>query len=257
MCGIFCLNSDKEIKIKLIQGLQFLEYRGYDSAGLTFINNSKFTTVKSLGRVLNLNTKITKTKKDGTIGIGHTRWATHGKSNLSNTHPIYNNGVAIVHNGIVVNHKTIKNYLIKLKYKFNGETDTEVILNLIQYYTDLKFDYLGALKKTINKIQGNYAIAVIFSTNKRYIFCAKNGSPLFIGYCRSDHYISSDINALALFVNKVITLEDGDIGIVGKNYLKIITNHGAKRLYSVKTGSSRRQEIILGKIWFGGIKCTF
>ncbi len=232
MCGIFCVNSDTIVKNQIIQGLQFLEYRGYDSAGLAFINKDKFTILKSLGEVSNLNKKI---EKDSEIGIGHTRWATHGKVNLSNTHPISNNNIALVHNGIIENYKKIKDKLIQLNYKFNGDTDTEAILNLMQYYIDLTFNYVDAFKQTINDIQGNYAIATIFSHDQHYIFCAKNGSPLSIGSSNTSNYIASDINALALFVDKVITLEDGDIAIVGKNSLKILDNNNNQVTRTVKT----------------------
>ena len=225
MCGIFCINSTEKIKNRVVQGLQFLEYRGYDSAGLAFINQNKFTIIKSLGQVSNLNKKIKNIKNDGNIAIGHTRWATHGKVKLINTHPISYNNIAVVHNGIIENYQAIKNKLVKLNYKFHSNTDTEVIIHLIQYYIDLKFDYLNAFQKTIKSIKGNYAIATIFSDNKNYIFCAKNGSPLSIGYCDNGYYVSSDVNALGFFVNKVIYLKDQEIAIIGKNSLEILGNN--------------------------------
>ena len=221
MCGIFCLNSVKNIAKKVIKGLHFLEYRGYDSAGIAFVDRNSLKVIKALGKVSNLEYKVKKQTDDGKIAIGHTRWATHGKVNLQNTHPISNTKIALVHNGIIENYKEIKNKLVKLNYKFYGETDTEVILNLIQYYIDLKHNYFDAFKKAVKDIAGNYAIACLFIEDKDNIYCAKNGSPLAIGLSKDENYIASDVNTLAYFVEKVVILEDGDIAIISKDSYKI------------------------------------
>jgi len=231
MCGIFCSNSNNGVKKDIIKGLYFLEYRGYDSAGLAFIQKDQLKVIKALGEVSNLEEKINSTVDDGKIGIGHTRWATHGKVILNNSHPISNQEIAVVHNGIIENYKEIKNKLIKLNYEFKGDTDTEVILNLLQYYIDSKSSYLEAFKKTINDIKGNYAISVIFFHEKNNIFCTKNGSPLSIGLGKSGNYVASDINTLTFFVEKIITLEDRDIAIIAKDDYKIFdsNNNAVKR----------------------------
>ena len=231
MCGIFCSNSNDSVKKDIIKGLHFLEYRGYDSAGLAFIQKNKLKVIKALGKVSNLEEKMNSTIDDGKIGIGHTRWATHGKVTLNNSHPISNQEIAVVHNGIIENYKEIKNKLIKLNYEFKGDTDTEVILNLLQYYIDSKSNYLEAFKKTISDIEGNYAISVIFFHEKNNIFCTKNGSPLSIGLGESGNYVASDINTLTFFVEKIITLEDGDIAIIAKDDYKIFdsNNNAVKR----------------------------
>ncbi|MFK7760629.1 MAG: glutamine--fructose-6-phosphate transaminase (isomerizing) [Candidatus Midichloriaceae bacterium] len=231
MCGIFCSNSNDSVKKDIIKGLHFLEYRGYDSAGLAFIQKNKLKVIKALGKVSNLEEKINSTIDDGKIGIGHTRWATHGKVTLNNSHPISNQEIAVVHNGIIENYKEIKNKLIKFNYEFKGDTDTEVILNLLQYYIDSKSNYLEAFKKTISDIEGNYAISVIFFHEKNNIFCTKNGSPLSIGLGESGNYVASDINTLTFFVEKIITLEDGDIAIIAKDDYKIFdsNNNAVKR----------------------------
>ena len=221
MCGIFCINSTKKVIERVIQGLQFLEYRGYDSSGIASINKNKFTIIKSLGQVSNLSKKINNIENDANIAIGHTRWATHGKVNLINTHPISYNNISVVHNGIIENYQAIKTKLVKLNYKFHSDTDTEVIIHLIQYYIDLKFDYLNAFQQTIKNIKGNYAIATIFSNDENYIFCAKNGSPLLIGCCSNSYYVSSDVDALGFFANKVMYLKDGETAIIGKNSLRV------------------------------------
>ena len=217
MCGIFCLNSNDNVKNDIIRGLHFLEYRGYDSAGLAFIDDNRLNTIKALGQVSNLEEKVKNTPDDGKIGVGHTRWATHGKVSLSNSHPIANQEIAVVHNGIIENYKEIKNRLIKLGYEFIGETDTEVILNLLQFYIDSEFNHIEAFKKTIADIDGNYAISVIFLHEKNNIYCAKNGSPLSIGLGDNTNYISSDVNTLAFFVENSITLVDGDTAIIAKD----------------------------------------
>ncbi len=231
MCGIFCLNSTKNIVRKVIKGLHFLEYRGYDSAGISFIDDGdNLKVVKALGKVLNLENKANEQPSDGKIAVGHTRWATHGKVNLQNTHPISNNNIALVHNGIIENYKDIKNKLIKLNYKFYGETDTEVILNLIQYYIDLKHSNFDAFKKAIDDIIGNYAIAVIFIQDQNNIYCAKNGSPLAIGLGEHENYIASDINTLAYFIDKMVVLQDGDIAVISKENYEVFDGNSKQRI---------------------------
>lgn len=249
MCGIFCLNSTKNIAKKVIKGLHFLEYRGYDSAGISFVDDcGNLRVVKALGKVLNLENEVSQQHSDGKIAIGHTRWATHGKVNLQNTHPISNNNIALVHNGIIENYKDIKNKLIKLNYKFYGDTDTEVILNLIQYYLDLKHSNFEALKRAIDDISGNYAIAVIFIQDKNNIYCAKNGSPLAIGLSEYENYIASDVATLAYFTEKVVTLEDGDVAIVSnKNYEVFEGNNKQKIERNEKIIDKKHVDNNLGK----------
>lgn len=226
MCGIFCLNGNSGVKKDIIKGLYLLEYRGYDSSGLAFIENEQLKVIKALGEVSNLEEKIHNIIGDGNIGIGHTRWATHGKVSLNNSHPISNQEIAVVHNGIIENYKEIKNKLVNLNYEFKGDTDTEVILNLLQHYIDSKFTNIEAFKKTISDLEGNYAISVIFLHEKNNIFCTKNGSPLSIGCADNGNYIASDINTLVFFVEKIITLQDGDIAIVAKDSCKIFDSNG-------------------------------
>jgi glucosamine--fructose-6-phosphate aminotransferase (isomerizing) len=226
MCGVFCIASDKNVKAKILDGLSFLEYRGYDSAGISFIDDAgKLTTVKALGNVSRL-IEASKTKVDGNVGVGHTRWATHGAATLQNTHPMANKEIAVVHNGIIENYKQIKNRLIKQDYKFNSETDTEVVLNLLQYYIDQGNNELDAIKYTLKEIKGTYALAVLFVQNNHTIYCAKNSSPLIIGVGEQENYIASDINALALFVDKVISLEDGDIALISQDRHEIFDAAG-------------------------------
>ena len=245
MCGIFCSNSNDGVKKDIIKGLHFLEYRGYDSAGLAFIQKAQLKVIKALGKVSNLEEKINSTIDDGKIGIGHTRWATHGKVSLNNSHPISNQEIAVVHNGIIENYKEIKNRLTKLNYEFKGDTDTEVILNLLQYYIDSKCSYLEAFKKTINEIEGNYAVSVIFFHEKNTIFCTKNGSPLSIGLGESGNYVASDVNTLTFFVEKIITLEDGDIAVIAKDDYQIFNNNNAVKR-SIQKFTKKEEDNELG-----------
>ncbi len=245
MCGIFCSNSSDGVKKDIIKGLHFLEYRGYDSAGLAFIQKAQLKVIKALGKVSNLEEKINSTLDDGKIGIGHTRWATHGKVSLNNSHPISNQEIAVVHNGIIENYKEIKNRLTKLNYEFKGDTDTEVILNLLQYYIDSKCSYLEAFKKTINEIEGNYAVSVIFFHEKNTIFCTKNGSPLSIGLGESGNYVASDVNTLTFFVEKIITLEDGDIAVIAKDDYQIFNNNDAVKR-SIQKFTKKEEDNELG-----------
>ena len=235
MCGIFCAASGVNVKKRIAEGLHFLEYRGYDSAGMAIIDkDGKLESIKALGEVANLVKEANSTSIDGKIAIGHTRWATHGKVTIENTHPISNENIAVIHNGIVENYKEIKNKLIGQGYKFKGDTDTEVILNLLQYYLDSHYKIFDALKQTIKEIKGNYAIAVLFAEDSETIYCVKNGSPLSLGFGDGEIYVSSDVNALALFVDKVITLEDGDIAVVSKDNHKLLDINDKEIIRSTK-----------------------
>jgi glucosamine--fructose-6-phosphate aminotransferase (isomerizing) len=235
MCGIFCAASGVNVKKRIAEGLHFLEYRGYDSAGMAIIDmNGKLECIKALGEVSNLVKEVNGTSIDGKIGIGHTRWATHGKVTIENTHPISNENIAVIHNGIVENYKEIKSKLIGQGYKFKGDTDTEVILNLLQFYVDNHCKIFDALKQTIKEIKGNYAIAVLFAEDSETIYCVKNGSPLSLGFGDGEIYVSSDVNALALFVDKVITLEDGDIAVVSKDSHKLLDINDKEIIRSTK-----------------------
>ncbi len=223
MCGIFCIISNKGVKRRIAIGLSFLEYRGYDSAGIALIDEkNKLVSIKVLGKVSNLIKKVTDFKADGKIGIGHTRWATHGKVTIENTHPILNENIAVVHNGTIENNNEIRARLIKQNYQFKGDTDTEVVLNLIQYYIDNKYSIFDAFKQTIREIKGNYAIATLFAQDNEAIYCAKKGSPLSFSVGDEEIYVASDVNALTLFVDKVVSLEDGDVAIIFKNKHKIL-----------------------------------
>ncbi|ATU05858.1 hypothetical protein BKN14_05510 [Candidatus Gracilibacteria bacterium HOT-871] len=226
MCGIFAYNGKQNSVPFLVEGLRRLEYRGYDSAGIFAVSPEKETFLeKEVGKVSNLATKISKNpKKDGnyTSGIAHTRWATHGKVTVENTHPHHseNNRFFIVHNGIIENYFTLKKDLEK-KYKFYSETDTEVVAKLFEELFD--GDLHSTLEKVTKKIVGAYAIAVIDKENPDTIIGAKLGSPLIIGVSDDAIFLSSDINALGNVAQEFTTLDDYETVIIKNGKFEVFS----------------------------------
>jgi len=224
MCGIVGGISYKNVLPSLIEGLERLEYRGYDSVGIA-LNNVNIDRVRSIGRVASIKSKIKKIKMTGLLGIGHTRWATHGGVTEDNAHPhISNNSIAVVHNGIIENHEEKFQQLKKLGYQFESETDTEVIAHLIHYYYQQESNLLDAVTLTINELDGAYAIAVIALDQKDKFVCARRGCPLLIGEGKGEYFIASDVSALLPVTKKIIYLEDGDISVLLKILLRFMVN---------------------------------
>lgn len=223
MCGIFAvLNTKEQIDDILLSALYKLEYRGYDSAGISYIdNNNNLFTIKSIGKINALETKIKKATITGEIGIGHTRWATHGKITLQNAHPHTSSGISIVHNGIVENYIELREYLFARGMSFYGETDSEVIAKLIDIYTSDGMSFFDAVQATTRQIQGTYAIVAINKQFPTTLIGAKKNSPLVIGltHNKASIYIASDAIALANIADEIIYLEDGDIINIQKNKL--------------------------------------
>ena len=246
MCGIVAGISDKNVLPTLIEGLERLEYRGYDSAGIAILNGS-IQRIRSIGRVNSIKTKVKRKKLQGFLGIGHTRWATHGGVTEDNAHPhVSNNKIAVVHNGIIENHESQCSRLKKLGYKFNSETDTEVIAHLIHYYYKNNNNLLIATQLATKDLVGAYAIAVIAVDNKEELICARLGCPLIIGKGNSEYFIASDISALLGVTRKIIYLEDGDLAKISKNSLDIFNrtlkkvsrkiNHSKVKMSSMDLG---------------------
>ncbi len=235
MCGIVGYIGKHEAVPIIIEGLKRLEYRGYDSAGLAVLRNDEIKTIKCKGKVRDLENKI---KGSGfldqiTFGIGHTRWATHGVPNDVNAHPhISNSGeLAIVHNGIIENYITIGETLISRGFKFETDTDTEVLINLIEYIKNSKHTSLmKATKLALNQITGAYAIAVFSKENPDQFIVAKNGSPLAVGIGDGEFYIASDTSPFLNYTRKVVYLEDDQIATIklGENLkVKSVNNNRA------------------------------
>ena len=232
MCGIVGYIGDKNAYEIVINGLKRLEYRGYDSSGVA-LYNSDLNVCKTKGKVEKL---VKKAKKrislDGNIGIGHTRWATHGEPNDVNAHPILSNNesLVIVHNGIIENYATIKNELISKGYKFESDTDTEVLVNLIEYVQETEKVKLGkAVQLALSQVVGAYAMAVFDNKKPDEIVVARLGSPLAIGIGEGEMFIGSDVTPFLDFTRKVIYLEEGQVGV--------LRNHKETKFYDISNDS--------------------
>jgi len=223
MCGIVGYLGNRNSLPIILNGLKRLEYRGYDSSGVAIFNGSNIETCKSKGKISKLEKQLKKRKNlSGSLGIGHTRWATHGEPNDINAHPQFSNSnkLCIVHNGIIENYSTIKQKLVKEGFSFKSDTDTEVLINLIEYIKDKNNIKLGeAVQIALNQVIGAYAIAVIDSDKPDEIVVAKLGSPLCIGIGEDEHFIGSDVTPFIEFTKNVVYLEDGELAIV-RNHKK-------------------------------------
>jgi len=226
MCGIIGYIGDKNVYPILIQGLQRLEYRGYDSAGVAIYNGS-LTVHKCKGRVADLERHIANKDISGSIGIGHTRWATHGEPNDVNAHPhtSMNGNFVLVHNGIIENYAELKADLKKNGITFQSETDTEVLVNLIEYFYQKGEEVNAeiAVRFALSKVVGAYGIAVICKNEKDQIIVARKGSPLVIGIGHGEYFIASDATPIIGYTNSVIYLNDYDVAIITKDSLTLKT----------------------------------
>jgi glucosamine--fructose-6-phosphate aminotransferase (isomerizing) len=218
MCGIVGGVTNSNITPLLIEGLNKLEYRGYDSSGLIVLSNKNtFNRARSVGKVKNLVKNLSNRNKKiiGNIGIAHTRWATHGEPSSFNAHPhISKNSVSVVHNGIIENYIELKNYQLSQGYVFDSETDTEVIAHAIDFEMKSCKTFIESVQKAVKSFQGSYGLGIISSKYPNQIIAAKKGSPLVIGIGESGNYIASDQMALLSKTNKFIFLEEGDIAEV-------------------------------------------
>ena len=218
MCGIVGYIGNNEALPIILNGLKRLEYRGYDSSGIATYNGTTIVCCKSKGKISKLEKSINKRKNiKGKLGIGHTRWATHGIPNDINAHPQFSNSnnLCLVHNGIIENYSSIKESLIKKGYEFHSDTDTEVLVNLIEFVKEKENVKLGeAVQIALQQVVGAYAIAVIDNNKPDEIVVAKLGSPLCIGVGEEEHFIGSDATPFLEFTKKVIYLEDGELAII-------------------------------------------
>ncbi len=227
MCGIIGYIGDKNVLPILMQGLRKLEYRGYDSAGIAVLDkNNSIKIEKCKGKIKNLEELLKKTNIYGTIGLGHTRWATHGSPNDINAHPhcSKNSEIVVVHNGIIENYLTIKDILLSRGYQFLSDTDTEVLPHLIQ--DNYQGDLTEAVRKSLKKVKGSYALGVISTKEPDKIVASKSGSPLVIGIGEREMFIASDIPALLNYTRRVIFLDENEIATIDKNGAHIINLEG-------------------------------
>ena len=216
MCGIIGYVGKKNIGSVIIHGLECVEYRGYDSAGISVLDNNKIRTVKSVGKIENLKKKLKKIDlNNSTCGIGHTRWATHGEVSELNAHPQVVNKVSVVHNGIIENYKEIEREL-KSKYSFKSDTDSERIAALIDSFA-ASVVFCNWYIKAIHKLKGSYAIGVIFEGVSK-IYGVRKDAPLVLGIGSKEHFIASDISAIIDYTNKYIYLDDNEIVEADKDF---------------------------------------
>ena len=227
MCGIIGIASTKPVSGNIIEALKKLEYRGYDSAGLSTIDNGKISEKKCSGRVNNLEKILFENPSKGNLGIGHVRWATHGIPNEINAHPHSSEVVSVVHNGIIENSNSIKDELIEKNYLFKSQTDTEVITLLLTSYLK-NYDILDSVHKTLERLEGSFALGIIFKNFKDIVIGARRGSPLAVGYGHEENYIGSDSYALKSMTNKISYLEDGEICILTKDKVEFYNSEKNK-----------------------------
>ena len=225
MCGIFgVITNNNNVKDQILDGLRRLEYRGYDSSGIATISNEQINCVKSQGNLDQLQKKLINEELLGNIGIGHTRWATHGVPNELNAHPHFTDEVAVVHNGIIENYTLLKNQIVETGITFKSETDTEAIVHLITLYLKSGLSSYEAIRATTEDIKGSYALAIIIRSEPNKLFAVRKGSPLAIGSSESENYIGSDGYSLGNYCNEVTYMKDGDIAIIENSSFEIYDN---------------------------------
>ncbi|TNE36849.1 MAG: glutamine--fructose-6-phosphate transaminase (isomerizing) [Alphaproteobacteria bacterium] len=240
MCGIVGIVGERNASEFMIEGLKRLEYRGYDSAGLaTLIEGSTYRR-RAEGKLSNLIAELDKDPLDGSVGIGHTRWATHGAPNTQNAHPHQADGVMVVHNGIIENYMELRDELLSAGKTFSSVTDTEVVAQLVSFYLAQTHNPVDAVGKTLKRLEGAFAFAMIFDGHPDLMIAARRGSPLAIGLGDGENYIGSDAFSLAPITNKVIYLEDGDWAEIHREKIQVYDsdNHPISRPVTITSASA-------------------
>ena len=224
MCGItgYIGKNNKAIKV-VMDGLEALEYRGYDSAGIAYIKNDKLNIIKEQGKIINLKSKLNLNEKSN-LAIGHTRWATHGSPNKTNAHPHKQGKFTVVHNGIIENYIELKQELINNGYKFKSSTDTEVAAAFLDYLYNQEKDILKALSKATQIFRGSYALGIICSDDLNTLYALRKTSPLIIAKGNSENYIASDVPAILKYTNKYILLDDLEVAKITSDSITIYDN---------------------------------
>ena len=236
MCGIVGYVGNKGAKSFLIDGLSKLEYRGYDSAGIAVLDGTSISLVKQKGRLSNLEGALKIQSSEGTIGIGHTRWATHGEPSDRNSHPHKSSkgDIAVVHNGIIENYLELRKWLISEGYEFFSETDTEVVPNLIHYYYE--GNLFEAVVKATKKLEGSYALGVVCGDEQDKLIAVRKDSPLIVGLGNGENFIASDIPAVIKYTRDVYLLDDNEFVVMDRNGVSILSANGEridKNIYKV------------------------
>jgi glucosamine--fructose-6-phosphate aminotransferase (isomerizing) len=243
MCGIVGVVGSKNAVAIILDGLKKLEYRGYDSAGIALLENGQFKTVKEEGKIARLEEALEEKNFHSEVGIGHTRWATHGRPSKQNAHPHASSKICVVHNGIIENHQELKKKLQKNGVEFLSETDSEVVPHLIEYHLEKTGDVKKSLLAATKEIHGTFALAVIFKNHKGLIAVAKRGSPLVLGLGKDENYIASDYYALSNHTNKIIALEDDEFAIISKKNIEIFDAEERKIKRSPKSMEADKSRV--------------
>src|SRR5918995_2067285 len=236
MCGIVGAAARRDIVPVLIEGLRRLEYRGYDSCGLALVDKGTIDLVRTVSRVNDLASKAKDTR--GATGLAHTRWATHGAPLTENAHPIVSRGeIAVVHNGIIENHDELRAELQKKGYRFESQTDTEVIAHLVHslYEGESRGDLLDAVRRAAKRLLGAYAIAVVAKSDPGTVVGARAGSPLVVGVGNAEHFLASDALALAGTTDRIAYLEEGDVAAIDQAGWRVVDSEGRAVTREVRT----------------------
>ncbi|MBK8938844.1 MAG: glutamine--fructose-6-phosphate transaminase (isomerizing) [Polyangiaceae bacterium] len=226
MCGIVGYVGPQSCSDLLVDGLRRLEYRGYDSAGLAIYDGKKISVVRAVGKLQNLVKALREQPLEGTVGIGHTRWATHGRPTEVNAHPHVAGNIALVHNGIIENHLELKRQLAEQGVKFASDTDTEIVAHLIHRESSAGNDLFTSVQRALRQVRGAYAVAVIDQKQPDRVVVAKNASPLVIGFGEGEMFCASDIPAILPYTKIMLPLDEGEIGILPREGLQLFTLDG-------------------------------
>ena len=239
MCGIVGIVSNRDVTERIIGCLEDLEYRGYDGAGIATITTSlDLTRRRARGKLINLKNEIVTNPISGNIGIGHTRWATHGKPSVINAHPHLSDKVAVVHNGIIENFQYLRHKLINKGHVFNTDTDTETIVHLITDYINSGLCPKAASREAINELEGAFALAIIFEGEENLMIGARQGSPLVLGYGTGEMFLGSDAISISSLTNKLVYLEEGD---------RVEITNNSSKIFDYKAVEVVREIIIIDK----------
>ncbi|MBD0416435.1 glutamine--fructose-6-phosphate transaminase (isomerizing) [Oryzicola mucosus] len=226
MCGIVAIVGNADVAPLIVDALKRLEYRGYDSAGVATIASGALGRRRAEGKLINLERRLQAEPLGGSIGIGHTRWATHGVPNETNAHPHFSTGVAVVHNGIIENFAELRDELKQDGYSFTSQTDTEVVAHLVARELAKGLSPVEAAHKALARLEGAFALAIMFDGDEDLIVGARNGPPLAVGHGEGEMFLGSDAIALAPFTNSITYLEDGDWAVVRRNEVSIFDMAG-------------------------------
>jgi len=247
MCGIVGVVAERNSVPILMEGLRRLEYRGYDSAGLAVLDHGRLARLRTVGKVRILQDAIDANPISGSVGIAHTRWATHGVPNTENAHPQMSSaGVAIVHNGIIENHEALRAELKNLGYNFSSETDTEVIAHRIHHHLGSSSDLLTAVRKTVAELQGAYALAVVCEADPECIVMAREGCPAVVGLGLDENFAASDVAALLPVTRRFMFLEEGDVAEIRRKSVRVLDSGGNPAARAVRESDLPADEVERG-----------